>query len=103
VIVPGSMGSASYIGEGLCSPLSFESCSHGAGRAMGRKQAKRTLERHAVMASLAEKDVRLFKVKKGDVAEEAPQAYKDIEDVMAHQADLVRPLVRLRPLGVVKG
>lgn len=103
VIVPGSMGTSSYIGEGLANPDSFESCSHGAGRRLGRKQAKRTLPREVVMAQLKERDVRLFKVKKGDVAEEAPDAYKDIEDVMGRQADLVRPLVRLTPLGVVKG
>lgn len=103
VIVPGSMGTSSYIGEGLANPDAFESCSHGAGRRMGRKEAKRVLPRELVMAQLKERDVRLFKVKKGDVAEEAPDAYKDIEDVMGLQSDLVRPLVRLTPLGVVKG
>lgn len=103
VIVPGSMGTASYIGEGLVNPDSFESCSHGAGRRLGRKQAKRELPRELVMQQLRDRDVRLYKAKKGDVAEEAPDAYKDIEDVMIHQADLVRPIVRLTPLGVVKG
>jgi len=103
VIVPGSMGTASYVGVGLANPLSFESCSHGAGRAMGRKEAKRRLPREQVLRDLDARGVRLFKSHKGDVAEEAPQAYKDIEDVMRHQADLVRPLVRLTPLGVVKG
>jgi len=103
VIVPGSMGTASYVGEGLSNPLSFESCAHGAGRAMGRKEAKRRLPREDVLRDLDERGVRLFKSHKGDVAEEAPQAYKDIEDVMRHQADLVRPVVRLIPLGVVKG
>jgi len=103
VIVPGSMGTASYVGEGLANPLSFESCAHGAGRAMGRKEAKRRLPREDVLRDLDERGVRLFKSHKGDVAEEAPQAYKDIEDVMRHQADLVRPVVRLTPLGVVKG
>lgn len=103
VIVPGSMGTASYIGEGLGNPDSFESCSHGAGRRLGRKQAKRELPRELVMQQLRERDVKLFKAKKGDVAEEAPDAYKDIEDVMGNQTDLVRPLVRLTPIGVVKG
>jgi tRNA-splicing ligase RtcB len=103
VIVPGSMGTASYIGEGLGNPQSFESCSHGAGRAMGRKQAKRSLSRDYVMAQLAERGVHLETSSKGDVAEEAPEAYKDIEDVMEYQRDLVRSTVRLRPMGVVKG
>lgn len=103
VIVPGSMGTASYIGEGLANSDSFESCSHGAGRRMGRKQAKRELPRELVMQQLRDRDVALYKVRKGDVAEEAPDAYKDIEDVMGHQGDLVRPVVRLTPLGVVKG
>lgn len=103
VIVPGSMGTASYIGDGLCNPASFESCSHGAGRVLGRKQAKRLMPPEQVLGDLAQRDVRLYKARRGDVAEEAPQAYKDIEDVMRHQRDLVRPAVRLRPLGVVKG
>lgn len=103
VVVPGSMGTASYVGEGTANPASFASCSHGAGRAMGRKQALRSITREQVMADLAAGDVSLFKKKKSDVAEEAAQAYKDIEDVMALQADLVTPLVRLHPIGVVKG
>ncbi len=103
VIVPGSMGTASYIGEGLGNPESFESCSHGAGRAMGRKQAKRVISRERVMAQLAERGVHLETTSRGDVAEEAPEAYKDIEDVMKYQRDLVRATVRLRPIGVVKG
>ena len=103
VLVPGSMGTASYVCRGLTNPESFESCSHGAGRAMGRKAAKRTWRPEEVLAELREHDIRLFKAKKHDVAEEAPAAYKDIEDVMRHQRDLVEPLVRLRPIGVVKG
>ena len=103
VAIPGSMGTASYIGRGLDSPESFGSCSHGAGRTMGRKQAMRTLSRDDVLADLERRDVVLGKVKKRDIAEEAPQAYKDIEDVMAHQRDLVEPVVRLTPIGVVKG
>ncbi|MBA4370201.1 MAG: RtcB family protein [Coriobacteriaceae bacterium] len=103
VIVPGSMGTASYIGEGIASPESFESCSHGAGRAMGRKQAVRTIPRERVVAQLEERGVRLFKARRRDLAEEAPEAYKDIEAVMRAQADLVEPLVRLTPIGVVKG
>ncbi|HEY5541093.1 MAG TPA: RtcB family protein [Coriobacteriia bacterium] len=103
VLVPGSMGSVSYVGEGCALPEAFESCSHGAGRAMGRKAAMRSLPRQAVLAELEDLGVALFKHDRHDVAEEAPEAYKDIDDVMRWQSDLVKPLVRLRPLGVVKG
>jgi tRNA-splicing ligase RtcB len=103
VLVPGSMGTVSYVGQGRASAESFESCSHGAGRAMGRKAAMRALPREQVMAELEELDIRLFKRHKRDVAEEAPQAYKNIDDVMAWQRDLVDARIRLRPLGVVKG
>ncbi len=103
VLVPGSMGTASYVGEGLGKHDAFESCSHGAGRAMGRKAAMRALPIEHVLAELEESGVRLFKAHKRDVAEEAPEAYKDIDDVMRWQSDLVTPTVKLRPLGVVKG
>jgi tRNA-splicing ligase RtcB len=103
VVVPGSMGTASYIAEGLANPLAFASCSHGAGRAMGRKAAERALPRHEVMADLTARGVTLLAADKRAVAEEAPAAYKDIEDVMRWQADLVTPRVRLTPVGVVKG
>ncbi|MCL4078071.1 RtcB family protein [Coriobacteriia bacterium Es71-Z0120] len=103
VVVPGSMGTASYIAEGLANPDSFESCSHGAGRALGRREAMRRLKRDEVLRDLERRGVHLAKGRQHDVAEEAPQAYKDIESVMAWQRDLVRPLVRLTPLGVVKG
>ena len=103
VLIPGSMGTVSYVGGGLALPDAFESCSHGAGRAMGRKAAMRALPRERVLADLEELDVRLFKRHKRDVAEEAPEAYKNIDDVMRWQEDLVEARIRLRPLGVVKG
>jgi tRNA-splicing ligase RtcB len=103
VLIPGSMGTVSYVGEGLARPEAFESCSHGAGRAMGRKAAMRAFAREDVLADLEKRGVQLFKAHKGDVAEEAPQAYKDIDEVMRWQRDLVEPVTRLRPLGVVKG
>ena len=61
------------------------------------------LPREDVLAELERLDVALFKHRKQDVAEEAPEAYKDIDDVMRWQRDLVQATVRLRPLGVVKG
>lgn len=103
VIIPGSMGSASYFCTGLDNPDAFGSCSHGAGRAMGRKEACRRITAESVILEMREKDIHLFKTKKDDVAEESSGAYKDIEEVMARQTDLVSPDVRLTPLGVVKG
>ena len=103
VIVPGSMGSASYIGEGLANPEAFASCAHGAGRAISRAEAKRRIPVQTVIEQLRAKNIALLKVKKSDVAEEAPGAYKDIDAVMAGQRDLVRITVALTPLGVVKG
>lgn len=103
VLIPGSMGTASYVCRGLANPESFESCSHGAGRVMGRKAAVRAFPREQVIRELDEAGVRLFKANKRDLSEEAPAAYKDIEDVMRHQSDLVEPFIRLRPIGVIKG
>ncbi|HWQ07899.1 MAG TPA: RtcB family protein [Holophaga sp.] len=101
-IIPGSMGSSSYIVEGLGNPESFQSCSHGAGRKLGRRQAERTLnldEEQAKMDALG--IVHGLRGKGG--LDEAPGAYKDIDTVMANQADLVKIITRLRPLGSIKG
>lgn len=103
VFIPGSMGTSSYVGEGLANPDAFESCSHGAGRVMGRNAAKRALPRQEVLAELEERGVLLVKRHLKDVAEEAPEAYKDIDQVMKWQRDLVEPRIRLRPIGVLKG
>lgn len=103
VYIPGSMGTPSYVAEGLANPDAFASCSHGAGRSMARGEAVRRLPKEQVLAGLRERDVVLVKRHLKDVAEEAPEAYKDIEDVMDRQRDLVEPKVRLRPLGVLKG
>jgi tRNA-splicing ligase RtcB len=108
-IIPGSMGTPSYIVEGLGNPDSFRSCSHGAGRTMGRNQASRTLTPELCDAAMAHvvfdrwHTIGRGKLKGRPDLGEAPQAYKPIETVMAAQADLTRPIVRLIPLGVVKG
>jgi len=98
-IIPGSMGTASYIVEGRGEPLSFASASHGAGRVMTRTAARRTLSREAVDRALRRVVVRAA----GDIREEAPQVYRDIGEVLEDQADLVTPLLRLEPLAVLKG
>ena len=109
-IIPGSMGTASYIVRGLGNPASFMSCSHGAGRRMSRTVACSTLT--AAECDEAMKGIvcdrwhpvrRYGKGKKVLDLSEAPQAYKDIEDVIAAESDLVEIQVRLTPLAVIKG
>ena len=98
-IIPGSMGARSFIVRGKGSADSFHSCSHGAGRAMSRGEAKRrfTLEDHA--RATAGVECR----KDADVIDETPMAYKDIDAVMAAQADLVEIVHTLRQVVCVKG
>ena len=103
VLIPGSMGTASYVGEGLGNALAFGSCQHGAGRALGRNAAKRLKSGSDVVAEMAGWGIQFLSGAPRDAAEEAAFAYKDIETVMALSSDLVRPVTRLRPLGVVKG
>lgn len=99
-IIPGSMGTASYITEGLGNPESFESSSHGAGRRMGRKEAERTLSLEDEQAKMAGIVHGLRTTKDLD---ESPGAYKDIDMVMENQKDLVKIKVALRPLASIKG
>jgi tRNA-splicing ligase RtcB len=98
-IIPGSMGARSFIVRGKGNRDSFCTCSHGAGRAMSRAEAKRrfTLEDHA--AATAHVECR----KDADVIDETPMAYKDIDAVMAAQADLVEVVHTLRQVVCVKG
>lgn len=99
-IIPGSMGASSYIVVGLGNPESFNSCSHGAGRKMGRKEAGRKLhleEEQAKMAGI------VHGLRSTADLDEAPGAYKDIDQVMESQKDLVKIAVRLKPLGSIKG
>ncbi len=101
-IIPGSQGTKSYIVRGKGNPESFESCSHGAGRVMGRKQAQRQLDLQKEIAFLEKQDI-VHSIRTQRDLDEAPSAYKKIEDVMENQKDLVEPLVELTPLAVVKG
>src|SRR5205807_321498 len=98
-IIPGSMGSRSYIVRGKGNPQSFFSCSHGAGRAMSRHEAKRrfTVEDHIRMTAGVECR------KDEEVIDETPAAYKPIDAVMAAQADLVEIVYTLRQVVCVKG
>jgi tRNA-splicing ligase RtcB len=101
-IIPGSQGTASYIVEGLGNPQSFCSCSHGAGRTMGRKQAVRTLSLEDEVRRLDEMGI-IHGIRNQNDLEEASSAYKDIETVIANQLDLIRIKTRLLPVAVIKG
>lgn len=98
-IVPGSMGAPSFIVEGLGNPESFMSCAHGAGRAMGRREANKKLTKER--ADQAIKGV-VFAGWQGKF-DEAPQAYKNIEQVIKNQSDLAKPIVKLKPIAVMIG
>jgi len=101
-IIPGSQGTSSYIVEGKGHPDSFESCSHGAGRKMGRKQAQRELNLENEKKRLDDMGV-IHSIRNEKDLDEAAGAYKDISEVMANQSDLVDILVELKPLAVIKG
>ncbi len=101
-IVPGSQGTSSYIVKGKGNKDSFESCSHGAGRVMGRKQAIRSLDLKKEISLLKEKGI-LHSIRKPGDLDEASSAYKDISMVMKNQEDLVEILIELNPLAVIKG
>jgi tRNA-splicing ligase RtcB len=98
-IIPGSMGSSSYIVRGLGNSASFNSCSHGAGRKMSRGRAKDTITSSQFEASLKG----TFSSPSMGYVDEAPGAYKDIGTVIGRQADLVEILHTLRPIITIKG
>ena len=100
-IIPGSMGTRSYIVEGLGNPESFMSCSHGAGRKLSRSEAFRTLDLAEECRKMDDSGI-IHGLRKNGL-DEAPGAYKDIETVMSLESDLVKPIVELAPLAVVKG
>jgi tRNA-splicing ligase RtcB len=98
-IIPGSMGAKSYIVRGLGNPEAFHSCSHGAGRRMSRSEAKRRFDRFDLAAQTQGVECR----KDGGVVDEIPGAYKDIDEVMANQSDLVEVVHTLKQVLCVKG
>lgn len=107
VIIPGSMGTASYIltgtSEGM--ELSFGSTCHGAGRRMSRHAAKRAISGKELRSELASRGILIATRSIAGLSEEAPLAYKDIHDVVdvVHRAGLARKVAKLKPLVVVKG
>ncbi len=92
-IIPGSMGTSGYVVRGKGKPESLNSASHGAGRKMSRKKAKETFTWHDAKKFLKDRGVQLISAG----LDEVPMAYKDIEEVMAAQNDLVQPIARFDP------
>lgn len=101
-IIPGSQGTSSYIVEGLGNPDSFNSCSHGAGRLMSRTAAVNTLSLEDEVNKLEDQGI-VHAIRSKRDLEEAAGAYKDIDQVIALEADLVRVKTKLRPVAVIKG
>jgi tRNA-splicing ligase RtcB len=101
-LIPGSQGTKSYVVRGKGNRESFESCSHGAGRKMGRMVAKRTLNIEDEQRKLDELGV-IHAVRANSDLDEAPGSYKDIDVVMSEQTDLIDVIEERTPLGVVKG
>lgn len=102
-IIPGAMGSYSYLVRGKGNAESLNSCSHGAGRRMSRHEAKKRFSLQDTLRDLDHQNVILGKVKKGDLSEESRLAYKDIDDVIKNELDLIEPVKRMKTLAVVKG
>ena len=95
------MGTSSYICEGLPSEDAYNSCSHGAGRALSRTEA-RQLDMADEVNKLNELGIVHGIRGKADL-EECSSAYKDIDQVLQDESDLVRPIVKLKPIAVLKG
>ena len=98
-IIPGSMGTKSYIVKGLGNPESFHSCSHGAGRRMSRTEARKRFTISDLAAQTDQVECR----KDAGVLDEIPSAYKDIDEVMLNQSDLVSVEAMLKQIMCVKG
>jgi tRNA-splicing ligase RtcB len=105
VLVPGSMGTSSYVLAGVSGGSAFFSACHGAGRRLSRHQAARRTTGKTLVAELAAQGIEVRGASMRGLAEEAPAAYKDVDAVVSvcEHADLARTVARLRPVGVVKG
>ena len=101
-IIPGSQGTASYIVVGLGNPESFNSCSHGAGRVLSRTAAINQLEMETEVQRLNERGI-IHAIRNKSDLQEAPSAYKDIDEVINNQLDLIAVKTRLLPIAVIKG
>lgn len=107
VLIPGDMGSSSYVLVGTAQAMAetWGSTCHGAGRLMSRSQASRQFTANSVIEMLRSRGVYIRAASKDGIIEEAPGAYKDVDDVVgvAHGAGISKIVARLRPIGVMKG
>jgi tRNA-splicing ligase RtcB len=107
VLIPGDMANASYVLVGTPQSMSetFGSSCHGAGRVMSRKQAMNTARGRNIINEMKRKGISVMATGMRTVAEEMPEAYKDVHAVVEvmHEAGISRKVARLRPVGVVKG
>jgi len=107
VLIPGSMGTASYVlaGTNEAMETTFSSTCHGAGRRMSRTSAKKGVSGLELKKRLEEKGIVVRAASLGGLAEEAPEAYKDVEEVVevVHQSKIAKKVARLKPLGIIKG
>jgi tRNA-splicing ligase RtcB len=107
VLIPGDMGRCSYIlvGTERAMEETFGSTCHGAGRLMSRTQAIKQSRGRAIAQEMEQRGVIVMAEGRATLAEEVPEAYKDVSDVVevVHQAGISRKVARLRPLGVIKG
>jgi tRNA-splicing ligase RtcB len=107
VLIPGDMGTHSYILAGAqgAMELTFGSSCHGAGRVLSRSQALKITKGRAINRELEDKGIYVHSRGKRTLKEEVPEAYKDVSEVVevVHRAGLARKVARLRPLGVIKG
>jgi len=107
VLVPGSMGTGSWIllGKENSMNISFGSTAHGAGRMMSRTKARRNFKEHEVKKSLSDKGIFLKSLTRDGVVEETPQAYKDVDAVVnvSHELGIATKVAKLVPIGVIKG
>lgn len=107
VLIPGSMGTASWIllGQPNSMDLSFGSTAHGAGRTMSRSKARRNFTENDVKKSLSDKGIFLKALTRDGVVEETPEAYKDVDAVVnvSHNLGIATKVAKLVPIGVIKG
>ncbi len=105
VLIPGSMGTSSYVLFGKGNKDTFESSCHGAGRILSRSKAKKSFDRQEIKTKLKKQGIFVKSKSSSTLSEEAPRAYKDVDEVVKviEKANICGLVARLKPLGVVKG
>lgn len=105
VLVPGDMGTGSWLLEGKEGNRAFSSSCHGAGRLLSRSQAKKQIDGKALKRELESRGIRIHANTSNIISEEAPDAYKNVDEVigLTNSAGLTKPIARMMPLAVIKG